>query len=264
MSVPAESSIERDFNRGHVKKPRAADNSNSNFSNAYTSTVARLAQDMPLLLHGSGDTYPINPDTAYLVASLTTTYIAQLVEAAMNAQEHMQSDLVAAQRDILPPPVFQTAKKRKQDYWDEPLPEPNVKGSTRKPLARMIPSDDDWVGVSGVNFYGNQPRSAYVHGALSAQSFVYAICHDARAYGRALHVQTSKRNTLLPLLADSVVMDVMRMEQSHRRNHKTTDDAADDDDEEDARQQQKPEWPTLDTMLPIHRDMFRTNSEDNK
>jgi len=65
----------------------------------YAETVASIARDdMPLLLHGSGDVLPseVSPETCRLVAALTTQYVAHLVDAALDAQQMTLSNDAAA------------------------------------------------------------------------------------------------------------------------------------------------------------------------
>lgn len=131
----------------------------SSSQRAFKKAVAAISKDMPILMHGSGDVVPdqVNPDTVQLLSELTVRYIANLVDAAVDAQE-----LLAGGKPITPPPpryprsrqpalpnvpdddkkksaeeeskgkgsVASLLKKRPRrpdvDYWDEPLPEPKI------------------------------------------------------------------------------------------------------------------------------------------
>jgi hypothetical protein len=78
---------------------------------AFDSVVSKLAEDMPLIQHGSGDVPPqsVRPDTAQLLATLTARYISNLVDAALDAQLLFcdNSSGGAAQPCVrLPPPEF--------------------------------------------------------------------------------------------------------------------------------------------------------------
>lgn len=169
----------------------------------FQSTVAKLAQDMPLLMHGAGDVLPneVHPDTAGLLAALTTHYIEQLVVAAIDAHQMARDNNSIRKEPWLPPPAFQKSlqpsipsppepvlpphqrhhgdkqkqqqhhtRKRKlrsvAQYWDEPLPEPKI--VTGEVMTDSTKKDeqkedvDQWVGVAGVDLFHDRTRSAYV------------------------------------------------------------------------------------------------------
>ncbi len=221
---------------------------------AFQSTVAKLVQDMPLLMHGAGDVVPneVNPDTAALLAALTTHYMEQLVEAAIDAHQ-MSRDNNTVRKDphlparsfpkslqppSPPPPeaVFppyphnigdkHTTNKRKRrsiiQYWDEPLPEPKIGDETVN--HESPPEDlDTWVGLAGVDFFHDRTRIAYVQApaALTTQSFIFPLCHDTYIYGRIVEQQAFKQS-LEPVLVDRVVMEMVQTEgqQQHARAQK--------------------------------------------
>lgn len=97
---------------------------------AYERTVHRLTEDMPLLLHGSGDVVPsqVVPETAQLVAALTTDYITHLVDAALDSQQ-MLCDGAESHIAI--------TTKRKVNHMKR-----NGKGSAAFALARRAREED--------------------------------------------------------------------------------------------------------------------------
>ena len=182
-------------------------------------------------------------------------------------------------------PNFGEKKKRKRRdivYWDEPLPEPKLKNkpaaseSTEGIIYKGVPIGD-WVGVAGVDFYeDNRIRNAHVAlpAVLGAQNFIFPVCHDKHLYGKILEIQATRRS-MEPILMDSVVMDVIRAETASlqgplgkkRRDRdkkqkkseadaggETDDDEADgtDSDNDEYSGRQRPIWPGLDELLPMH------------
>ncbi|GAX21331.1 hypothetical protein FisN_1Lh167 [Fistulifera solaris] len=209
---------------------------------------------MPLLMHGAGDVVPneVNPDTAALLAALTTHYMEQLVQAAIDAHQMSRDNNSkdpslpprSLQKSLQPPlpsppePVFprhlynsldnQTTHKRKRrstiQYWDEPLPEPKIGDETvrnESSSSSSPPEDaDTWVGLAGVDFFHDRTRMAYVQApaALTTQSFIFPLCHDTYTYGRIVEQQAFKQS-LEPVLVDRVVMEMVQAEgqQQHAR-----------------------------------------------
>ncbi|GAX12237.1 hypothetical protein FisN_1Hh167 [Fistulifera solaris] len=215
---------------------------------AFQSTVAKLVQDMPLLMHGAGDVMPneVNPDTTALLAALTTHYMEQLVEAAIDAHQMSRHNNTqdpslppgSFRKSLLPPlpsppePAFprhphnsfdtHTTHKRKRrstiQYWDEPLPEPKIGDENHE---TPPPEDaDTWVGLAGVDFFHDRTRMAYVQApaALTTQSFIFPLCHDTYTYGRIVEQQAFQQS-LEPVLVDRVVMEMVQAEgqQQHAR-----------------------------------------------
>lgn len=226
----------------------------------FQSTVAKLAQDMPLLMHGAGDVQSkeVNPDTAMLVAALTTHYIEKLVEAAIDAHQMSRDNRIVREDPLLPPPAYRKSlqppfppppessqynsissnknedeenkqsRKRKYrstiQYWDEPLPEPKIAG--QETISKKNENDeveeDKWVGLAGVDLFYNRTRSAYVQGpaVLSTQSFIFPVCHDTYTYGRILEQQAFKQS-LEPVLFDPIVTELIQVEGQQQHARKT-------------------------------------------
>lgn len=130
------------------------------------------------------------------------------------------------------------ARQRDVDYWDEPLPEPKIKGrpTPKPPREDGMPPEKvfdgvtigDWVGVAGVDFFPeSRARSAHITmpAAIGTQSFLFPVCHDAGLYGKVLDIQSARRG-LEPLLADTTIRDIIRNESGalrsqRRRENKT-------------------------------------------
>ena len=254
----------------------------------FNAAVEAFQQSMPLLMHGSGDVAPqhVDPATAKLVASLTADYIASLTDAALQVQLLQSPDGVLTAppprfrppkiTPSLPPPSNTTTsntRKRQRpgdEYWDEPLPEPKIKNQTA-----TTDNATPWVGLAGCDLNANGIRSAHVSAAnaLSTQAFLFPICHDSYAYGRATQMQASKR-ALVPVLTDDATMELIRTEGVVRKKKKKTqklekpkkkkdDEEEEPDNEEDDDEDNEstnsddeeggPVWPGLDTLLPSYR-----------
>lgn len=250
---------------------------------AFREAVAALAPDMPLIMHGAGDVAPteVRPDTAALVTELTVKYIAELVDAAVDAHDILTDGaggvlpLPAPANKRKPPrpsspgaSATSTNRKRKKpdtDYWDEPLPEPKIRSNpptlqSEKKNANV----DEWVGLSGVDFWEDErSRKAYVTApsAIGTQSFIFPICHDAGLYGRVIEVQAARRD-IAPVLMDSVVLDMVNAEggrlgsktRKRQTNAGKEDEEAETEDEENAEAEILPTWPGLESILPVHRE----------
>lgn len=238
----------------------------------FSETVTELAVDMPLLMHGAGDAgapHEVSPQSASLVAALTTEYISQLVDAALDSQS-MYAD--GKPLRIPPPPLLkplspavptndQKRKSTTEEYWDDPDP-PKVRLATtsHRTTGDCTTSSSEWVGVAGVDFFRPTRRAAYVQApcdALTTQSFIFPICHDVYAYGRVMEVQAAKRS-LEPVLLDSVWMETVRMEGgiSKKKKKTKTDDPEDDEDDEEVEEEEDengPSWPGLESILPVYR-----------
>jgi hypothetical protein len=247
---------------------------------------------MPVLMHGSGDVSPseVNPATAELLSSLTAQYIGTLVDAAIDSHDMLrdsQPDL-----PLVPPPCFTRSRKppipppppvdskstnrkprkRKRvtdEFWDEPLPEPKIRGVT--PAKKKGGDNDDevhvdeWVGAAGVDLVESRARAAFVRGnaALSTHSFIFPICHDVYAYGRVTEVQAASR-AVAPLLLDPVLMNMVRTEGKLKhaalpsKKKGTTanmSDPEENDDEinaDDNEEEDLSAWPGVESLLPVH------------
>jgi hypothetical protein len=261
---------------------------------AFTECLHAVAHDMPMLMHGSGDVQPhkVDPESVQLLSELTTHYISNLVQAAVDAHQILNGgpqplpppplkSMDHLKPPLPTPPVDTTttssSKKEKtihrkrrratDEFWDEPLPEPKIKGKTQskeskpKPTFQGVPVDD-WVGVAGVDFWeSSRARKAHVGRAITTQSFIFPICHDVGLYGRVLEVQTARRS-IAPTLVDPVIMEVVRTEgasqgpgalrkrdkPSTSKNEEETEEPEDTDSEgEDGAT-----WPGLEYLLPVH------------
>jgi hypothetical protein len=293
-----------------------------------------LAHDMPLLMHGSGDVQPcdVHPESVRILSELTADYIANLVQAAMDAHEILND---GPQR-LPPPPLSQdrappkpsppnltitttndhnnratpsgtgsagagkqagsndpqppiTTQKRKQkrprtedEFWDEPLPEPKIKGKSNPPHRNGAAAGranvpqfegvpiDEWVGVTGVDFWEtSRARKAHVSApsAITTPSFIFPICHDVGLYGKVLDVQSARR-AIAPVMVDKILMDMVQTEDAALRRHRNKrrrgrggdsnngggdgDDDNDDPDERDLERKDGATWPGLEYLLPVH------------
>ena len=212
--------------------------------------TSALIPDMPLLMYGAGDVTPdaVDKESAALVARLTTEYITQLCCAAVDAHDIL-SDGAGG---LLPPPALekkliplpyseeQKNKRRKpgEEYWDDPLPNPNKKGSASTPKL------DYWVGLHGVDLQQtSRIRQRHIQNAIETQSFVFPICHDSELYQRVVHLQAARRE-VHQVLENGVIMDLIQEEIAKQK-----------DDEEDVDDLVDPEWPGMEglQLLPIHK-----------
>jgi len=180
------------------------------------------------------------------------------------------------------------------DYWDEPLPEPKIVRKKAKPahdrdtasavtaFNQPVNADEDeeskpvhidhWVGAAGVDLWEqSRSRAAYVRmpDALGVQCFIFPICHDGFLYGKVMQVQASRR-AIVPVLTDSVLMDLVRTEGALRhaprrrrtkvRNKKESsgdadveeDDDDEGDDDDNLEQENGAAWPGMEYLLPVH------------
>lgn len=214
---------------------------------AFDKCASALFPDMPLLMHGAGDVVPeaVDKESAALLARLTTEYITQLCSAAVDAHDI----LTDGAGGLLPPPSIEKKlhsmpyseeqknkrKKPGQEYWDDPLPTPKIKGSANKPKSEA------WVGLNGVDLLqANRTRKRHIQMAIETQSFIFPICHDAELYHRVVQLQAA-RSEIHQVLEDSVVTEIIQEEFVKQKY--------DDDDDVLA----EPEWPGFEALLPIHK-----------
>jgi hypothetical protein len=258
---------------------------------AFEEVVQALSCDMPLMMHGSGDPADVNDESVRILSELTANFIGNLVEAAVDAHA-----ILTDGPKQLPPPPFQRlqkkpmsppsanklGKKRRRitdEFWDEPLIEPKIKKiKDNKPKQQEATEDtskevslkksisiDDWVGVSGVDFWeSSRARKAYVEApnAIGASSFIFPICHDPGLYGRVLEVQRIARRSIAPTLVDPVVKAVVQEEgASHgpgalrKRDPKATKEGEDTEPEDSDSEEEDGHgatWPGLESLLPVH------------
>ena len=162
----------------------------------------------------------------------------------------------AAAAAVVAPIILKKRSRRPDvDYWDEPMPEPNIvkKAKTedgvvlsagthpasssgsktgrsafedddekpRPPVHHSLTSVDEWVGAAGVDLWEqSRSRAAYVRmpDAVGVQCFIFPICHDGFLYGKVMQVQASRR-AIAPVLVDSVLLDLVRTEGALARKH---------------------------------------------
>lgn len=258
-------------------------------------------------------------DTRQLVAALTAQYIQRLVDAALDARDMFLSGDKSGHsryddRNRLPPPPLEslyrprstntkqqndasspggilTARKRRLEVvssgnWDDPLPTPKIRGRTDPATGSNpdhVDDKEDWVGVVGVDLWHNsRARSVYVQG-LTAQQFIFPLCHDAYVYGRIREVQATKVSVLEPVLHDSTIWDTVRAEgqlqheeavrkrrqlrhnkkKSNKptKQRKTSDDEDEGDGDESNQSDTEDEeqvsgWPGLEKLLPANRNFM--------
>ena len=214
---------------------------------SFSDVVRAIAEDMPLVMHGSGDAPPsaVNDASVQLLSELTATYIGNLVETAIDAHIMLND----GPQPLPPPPLPQsrkvpvpappvtpvtvteendlkkaTRKRRRRatdEFWDEPLAEPKIKNKpTPKKVAKGPQFEgvpvDEWVGVAGVDFWEtSRARKAHVGiaSAISTQCFIFPVCHDVGLYGKVLDVQGARRS-IAPILVDPVIQELMISEAS--------------------------------------------------
>jgi hypothetical protein len=260
---------------------------------AFTEVVQAIAHDMPLVMHGSGDVQPsaVNPDSVALLSELTANYIANLVEAAVDAHAILNDGpkalppppLPKSTKTTLPAPYIAPTKvegkkrdetkhrKRRRatdEFWDEPLPEPKIKN---KAAPQKVATEtksiegvsiDEWVGVSGVDFWeADRARKAHVTApaAIGTPCFIFPVCHDVGLYGKVREVQQARRS-IAPLLLDPVLQDMVRNEGAlqgpgalRRRDKKASNEEEEEEPEEtDSGGEGGATWPGLDSLLPVH------------
>lgn len=156
----------------------------------------------------------------------------------------------AAAAAVAAPIVLKKRSRRPDvDYWDEPIPEPNIVkkskteggmvstgtqqavGSGSRMGGHAFQDDDEqpqppvhvdeWVGAAGVDLWEqSRSRAAYVRmpDAVGVQCFIFPICHDGFLYGKVMQVQASRR-AIAPVLVDSVLLDLVRTEGALARKH---------------------------------------------
>ena len=241
-------------------------------------------------------------DTNHLIATLTAQYIHRLVDAALDVRDMQLFGDTEHDNNLhqqLPPPplesLYQTRTsqkvddaetksfQRKRSYksvnsWDNPLPKPKIRGRSQSKTARNEQVQkspvDPWMGVVGLDMWQNSgARAIYTqHRSITAQHFVFPLCHDSYVYGRIREMQASKVNIIEPILRDTTVWDVIRTEgqlqrEESRRQIKrkkkqkvkakpatnSDEDSDEDAEESDPDEDDTPTWPGLDLLLPANR-----------
>jgi hypothetical protein len=168
----------------------------------------------------------------------------------------------------IPEPKYRKRRRVTDEFWDEPLPEPKIKNratrmnQTKGPKFEGVPVDE-WVGVSGVDFFeSSRARNAHVSApsAIGTQSFIFPVCHDVGLYGKVLEVQAARRS-IAPLLTDPVIQEVLRNEGAIQgpealRKRETKGGAARDDEPQETDSEDEEAgaatWPGLESLLPLH------------
>lgn len=279
---------------------------------AFEETTDRFAKAMPWIMHGSGDVEPskVDPTAAHFLASLTAQYTAKLVNAAVDTFAMFLNNQDEDNPYCVPPPPLKQARipappqplvereppgapiilkannerkpprkkpkrKMRQEYWDEPLPEPKIRSKTttteEKDSARQAatkktrfddnqdevekqnadkqnhPPIEQWVGAIGVDFHADSIRRAHMPLGLSTPSFVFPICHDVYAYNKTRHIQAAKRGTVDPLLQDSTVQDLIKEEKLSRYQKKVAVRTPEEEDVEEV--VDPPAWPDMESLL---------------
>lgn len=209
---------------------------------AFESATNAFAQDMPMLMHGSGGD-EINPSAQKLVAALTVQYCQRLVESAIDAWDMQQPN---HEMDVPPPPPPLSQRSRKprvpplhtsltatkhgekrkhvtDDFWDLPLPKPKIRGQETPQIDPDTGSHeqaDNWVGLAGVDMWEHsRARAAHVMG-ISTQHFIFPICHDTYVYGRIREIQAALLSTTEPLMYDATVIDAVRTDGQLQTQHR--------------------------------------------
>jgi len=171
-------------------------------------------------------------------------------------------------------------KRSREEYWDEGLPMPKIKGQSTKNQSQqqhrrttsggvsssmgvlsdeaadtpgIVPPIEEWVGSIGVDLRPEWIRKAHVKNAIATPSFVFPICHDTYAYGRVREIQATKR-TLDPLLQDPTINEMIQTEGRIRRRPEDEKKKEDDpeDDNEGLDEDGGPVWPGLEYVLPAN------------
>jgi hypothetical protein len=219
----------------------------SKHKEAFEKCAAAIAPDMPLLMHGAGDVLPQNVDkeSAALLARLSADFISKLCGAAVDAHDI----LTDGAGGMLPPPSLEkklhpmayseeSKRKRKtpgEEYWDDPLPMPNIKGAAK------TKKHQPWVGLAGVDLQqASRTRKRHVQMPIGTQSFIFPICHDAEMYQRVVQLQAARRE-IQQVLEDSVITDLLQEELVKQKEDDEDDELIDS------------EWPGLEALLPIHK-----------
>ena len=101
----------------------SAASSSSSIEGAFKEVVKSIQQDMPLIMHGSGDVQPneVNVESARVLSELTANYISQLVDAAIDAHDILNSQAGGGLSQPLPPPPMPRNKSITKPSKPEPM-----------------------------------------------------------------------------------------------------------------------------------------------
>jgi hypothetical protein len=158
--------------------------------------VAGIAQDLPVLMYGSGDSSPgsVDQESVQVLAELTANYVANLVAAAVDAHE-VYTD---GQGYIAPTTLYTCESNQRQSLGGV---------GRRFEDAPALCAGLDF-GTCTSKYQSKKPKTST---AISARSFIFPICHNATLYGKVLDIQSARRD-IGPELTDKVMMDTIRDE----------------------------------------------------
>ena len=187
------------------------------------SLAIALLPSLPLLMHSAGDALPedVSPESTAVLSTLIEQYISSLVSAAMDAHDVFTDGEVVGGGAALNIPSFLDkrksvnendragpGKKRKIDYWDEPLTnsDDDISSDDDAPLSasrrRSSLNSNSSVNetpTSGtaalLDIHTSRTRKYYVTAptAMDVRSFIFPICHDAVLYQRIKELQSNRR-----------------------------------------------------------------------
>ncbi|CAB9510447.1 expressed unknown protein [Seminavis robusta] len=214
---------------------------------AFSQAVKALSRDMPILMHGSGDVPPdqVNPDTVQLLSELTAQYIANLVDAALDAQRL----LTGGEATTPPPPCFPRRRKprlpslpppppkkkaagdgeivlkkrpRRPDieYWDEPLPMPKI---VTEPVAKKPKTKKDATGRGPKSYTINDITEEEESKMVPVDSWVGVAGVDLfeQSRSRVAHVRAPDalgvQNFVFPICHDGFLYGKVIQIQASRR-----------------------------------------------
>ena len=186
---------------------------------ASDSLAMALLPSLPLLMHSSGDALPehVSPESTAVLSTLIEQYISSLVTAAMDAHDVFTDGEVVGGGAALGIPSFRakkqlgsgksgTAKKRKIDYWDEPISGDDVSSedddaplSARRRCSNSSTSSSVAEPLACraalLDIHSSRTRKHYVTAptAMDVRSFIFPICHDAVLYQRIKELQSHRR-----------------------------------------------------------------------
>jgi hypothetical protein len=190
-------------------------------------------------MHSSGDALPedVSPESTAVLATLVEQYISSLVAAAMDAHDVFTDGEVVGGGATLGIPSFRakrkldgsdcgTAKKRKIDYWDEPITNseddlssedddaPLLASRRRSSINSSSSANEPLASTAAmVDIHASRTRKHYVTAptAMDVRSFIFPICHDAVLYQRVKEMQ-SQRRQIKRDLTEETVMEIVREE----------------------------------------------------
>jgi hypothetical protein len=191
-------------------------------------------------MHSCGDALPedVSPESAAVLSTLIELYISSLVTAAVDAHDVLTDGEVVGGGAALGIPSFYekrqgeasasttATKKRKIDYWDEPIS--NADGdltsddddaplltSRRKSSITSTSSLNEPTACTAalLDIHTSRVRKHYITAAtaMDVKSFIFPICHDAVLYQRVKELQSHRRQIRRDL-TEGEFMKVIREE----------------------------------------------------